>query len=128
MVGPGRAGFGVSASNSGLRWGVQAGMRGAEAVWACAHSWCPESRAPRHDVMWAHSGDDFGRFASMSTKRYYATYNPNHENKFTTHRCFSGEKEADAKSRTDGRWLLSFCQALEHTKRTGGCLVQVAAH
>ena len=34
-------------------------MRGAEAVWACAHSWCPESRAPRHDVMWAHSGDFF---------------------------------------------------------------------
>ena len=31
----------------------------------------------------------------MSTKRYYATYNPNHENKFTTHRCFSGEKEAE---------------------------------
>ena len=57
VVGPGRAGFGVSASNSGLRWGVQAGMRGAEAVWACAHSWCPESRAPRHDVVWAHSGD-----------------------------------------------------------------------
>ena len=39
-----------------------------------------------------------------------------------------GEREADAKSRTNGRWLLSFCQALEHTKRTGGCLVQVAAH
>eukprot|EP00964_Phaeocystis_antarctica_P122627 scaffold86293_cov74-Phaeocystis_antarctica.AAC.1 len=57
VVGPGRAGFGVSASNSGLRWGVQAGMRGAEAVWACARSWCPESRAPRHDVMWADSGD-----------------------------------------------------------------------
>eukprot|EP00964_Phaeocystis_antarctica_P096905 scaffold63123_cov60-Phaeocystis_antarctica.AAC.1 len=59
VVGPGRAGFGVSASNSGLRWGVQAGMRGAEAVWACAHSWCPESRAPRHDVVWADSGDFF---------------------------------------------------------------------
>ena len=65
VVGPGRAGFGVSASNSGLRWGVQAGMRGAEAVWACAHSWCPESRAPRHDVMWAHSGDFFFFFSTL---------------------------------------------------------------
>ena len=46
MVGEDRAGHGVSASNSGLRWGVQAGMQGAEAVRACAHSWRSESRAP----------------------------------------------------------------------------------
>ena len=39
-----------------------------------------------------------------------------------------GEREADAKSRTNGRWLLSFCKALDHTKRTKGYLVQVAAH
>ena len=65
-------------------------------------------------------------FASEASKQYHATYNPNHYNKFTTSR--QGESSADAKSRTDGRWLLSFCQALEHTKRTGGCLVQVAAH
>ena len=57
---------------------------------------------------------------------YMTTYNPSHYNQYTTKR--DGESEADAKSRTTGRWLLSFCQALEHTKRTGGCLVQVAAH
>ena len=53
-------------------------------------------------------------------------YNPNFYNQFS--KKGASESEADVKSRTDGRWLLSFCQALEHTKRTGGVLVQVAAH
>ena len=65
-------------------------------------------------------------FASYASKDYMATYNPNFFNKFTTKR--DGESKEDEKSRTDGRWLLSFCKALEHTKRTGGCLVQVVAH
>ena len=64
--------------------------------------------------------------ASEYSKHYIATYNPNHYNKFTTKR--EGESEADVKSRTDGRWLLSFWKALEHTERTKGYLVQVAAH
>ena len=64
--------------------------------------------------------------ASKKSKEYMAIYNPNHYNRYTTKR--KGESEEDAKRRTDGRWLLSFCQALEHTKRTGGVLVQVAAH
>ena len=46
MVSAGRAGLGASASSSGLGWGVQAGMQAAEATRACAHSWCPEGRAP----------------------------------------------------------------------------------
>ena len=65
-------------------------------------------------------------FASYASKDYMATYNPNFFNQFTTKR--EGESEADAKSRTNGRWLLSFCKALERTERTGGYLVQVAAH
>ena len=64
--------------------------------------------------------------ASLASMEYTAIYNPNDFNQFTTDR--EGESKEDAKSRTDGRWLLSFCKALEHTKRTGGCLVQVAAH
>eukprot|EP00964_Phaeocystis_antarctica_P155306 scaffold124395_cov51-Phaeocystis_antarctica.AAC.2 len=63
--------------------------------------------------------------ASEIGKGYSAIYNPNYY-KFTTHR--EGESEVERKSRTNGRWLLSFCQALHHTKRTGGFLVQVAAH
>ena len=45
MVGADRAGLGASVSSSGLRWDVQvqAGMQGAKAVRACAHSWrCPD--------------------------------------------------------------------------------------
>ena len=65
-------------------------------------------------------------FASNDSKRYSAIYNPNFYNKFTMKR--DGESEEDEKSRTDGRWLLSFWKALEHTERTKGYLVQVAAH
>ena len=64
-------------------------------------------------------------YASVTSKGYTATYNPNFYNQFS--KKGANESEADVKSRTDGRWLLSFCQALEHTKRTGGVLVQVAA-
>ena len=65
--------------------------------------------------------------ASVVSKDYIATYNPNYYNQFTEER--EGEHEEDLKSRTNGRWLLSFWKALEHTKRTGGCLIQVrAAH
>jgi len=65
--------------------------------------------------------------ASVIAKEYIATYNPNYYNQLTT--SVDGETEEQRKRRTDGRWLLSFCQALEHTKRTGGYLVQViAAH
>ena len=63
--------------------------------------------------------------ASVDSKGYIATYNPNYYNQFT------GEMESEEarKSRTNGRSLLSFVKALEHTKRTKGCLVQVwAAH
>ena len=63
--------------------------------------------------------------ASADSKGYIATYNPNYYNQFT------GEMESEEarKSRTNGRSLLSFVKALEHTKRTKGCLVQVwAAH
>ena len=51
----------------------------------------------------------------MSTKRYYATYNPNHENKFTTHRCFSGEKEAEGSR--DLHWSITgrFTEPVTHT-------------
>ena len=61
--------------------------------------------------------------ASLASKRYTATYNPNYFNKLTE-KC-KGESEEHVKSRTDGRWLLSFWKALEHTERTGGYLVQV---
>ena len=61
--------------------------------------------------------------ASEIWEGYIATYNPNFYNKFTTER--DGETDEARKSRTDGRWLLSFVKALEHTKRTGGCLIQV---
>ncbi len=61
-------------------------------------------------------------YASEVSKEYHATYNPNYYNKFTTK---GGRSEAERKSRTDGRWLLSFVKALEHTKRTKGCLIQV---
>ena len=65
--------------------------------------------------------------ASVDSKGYIATYNPNYYNQFTTTR--DGETEEARKNRTNGRWLLSFWKALEHTKRTGGCLIQVwAAH
>ena len=65
-------------------------------------------------------------FATNGSKRYTATYNPNVYNKFTNER--DDESEEHATRRIDGRWLLSFCKALEHTKRTGGYRVQVAAH
>ena len=62
------------------------------------------------------------------SKGYLATYNPNYYNEFTTprdpHRHVS-ETEEERKRRTNGRWLRSFWKALEHTKRTGGCLIQV---
>ena len=61
--------------------------------------------------------------ASVVSKDYIATYNPNYYNQFTEER--EGEHEEDLKSRTNGRWLLSFWKALEHTERTGGCLIQV---
>jgi len=61
-------------------------------------------------------------FATNGSKRYTATYNPNVYNKFTNER--DDESEEHATRRIDGRWLLSFCKALEHTKRTGGYLVQ----
>ena len=65
--------------------------------------------------------------ASIQSMEYGATYNPNYFNQFTTRR--EGEEEEACKNRTNGRWLLSFWKALEHTKRTGGCLIQVwAAH
>ena len=54
---------------------------------------------------------------------YLATYNPNWYNQFTT--SDGNESEEARKRRTNGRWLLSFVKALEHTKRTKGCLVQV---
>jgi hypothetical protein len=53
-----------------------------------------------------------------------ATYNPNYYNEFTTPRD-GDETEEERKRRTNGRWLRSFWKALEHTKRTGGCLIQV---
>ena len=52
-----------------------------------------------------------------------AIYNPNFYNRFT---AMTSDQE-EAKRRTDGRWLLSFLKALEHTERTGGVLVQVAS-
>ena len=61
--------------------------------------------------------------ASEVQNRYIATYNPNFYNQFTT--SVDGETEEERKRRTDGRWLRSFWKALEHTKRTGGCLIQV---
>ena len=65
-------------------------------------------------------------FASNVSKEYKSIYNPNYYNLFTTEN--DGKSVAERKSRTEGRWLLTFWKALEHTKRTGGCLVQVAAH
>ena len=62
-------------------------------------------------------------FAGMSTKQRITIYNPNYWNKFTKPKS-EGESEEEKKSRTDGRWLLSFWQALEHTKRTKGVLVR----
>ena len=65
--------------------------------------------------------------ASELSEGYIATYNPNVYNQFTT--WVDDETEEQRKRRTDGRWLLSFVKALEHTKRTKGCLIQVrAAH
>merc|ERR1719469_191366 len=62
-------------------------------------------------------------FAGLSTKEYVTIYNPSYWNKLT-HPKSEGESEEEKKSRTDGRWLLSFIKALEHTKRTNGMLVQ----
>ena len=65
--------------------------------------------------------------ASELEKGYMTTYNPNYYNQFTLE--VDGEDAEARKSRTNGRSLLSFVKALEHTKRTKGCLVQVwAAH
>ena len=61
--------------------------------------------------------------ASVVSKRYIATYNPNFYNQFT--KRVGAETDEQRKRRTDGRWLRSFWKALEHTKRTGGCLIQV---
>ena len=58
------------------------------------------------------------------SKGYIAIYNPNYYNQFTTPRD-GDETEEERKRRTNGRWLRSFWKALEHTKRTGGCLIQV---
>ena len=61
--------------------------------------------------------------ASEVSEGYIATYNPNYYNQFTAR--VKDETEEQRKIRTNGRWLLSFVKALEHTKRTEGCLVQV---
>jgi hypothetical protein len=61
--------------------------------------------------------------ASLISKGYIATYNPNYYNQFTER--VDAETEEQRKRRTNGRWLRSFWKALEHTKRTGGCLIQV---
>ena len=61
--------------------------------------------------------------AGQVAKRYINIYNPNFWNQFSVKR--EGESDEDVKARTNGRWLLSFMKALEHTKRTGGKLVQV---
>ena len=63
--------------------------------------------------------------AGLSTKQLVTIYNPSYWNRFT--QSVEGESEEEKKSRTDGRWLLSFMQALLHTQRTNGMLVQVAA-
>ena len=61
---------------------------------------------------------------ALKLENGYATYNPNYYNQFTTPRD-GDETEGERKRRTNGRWLRSFWKALEHTKRTGGCLIQV---
>ena len=61
--------------------------------------------------------------AGEDAKHYINIYNPNFWNRFSVKR--EGESDEDVKARTNGRWLLSFLRALEHTKRTGGKLVQV---
>ena len=63
--------------------------------------------------------------AGIETKEYITIYNPSYWNRLT--QPVQGESEEEKKSRTDGRWLLSFMQALVHTQRTNGMLVQVAA-
>ena len=61
--------------------------------------------------------------ASELEKGYMTTYNPNYYNQFTLE--VDGEDAEARKSRTNGRSLLSFVKALEHTQRTKGCLIQV---
>merc|ERR1711971_1398703 len=59
---------------------------------------------------------------STNPEEYITVYNPNFWNRFSEPR--REESEEERKKRTDGRWLLSFWKALEHTQRTGGKLVQ----
>ena len=55
--------------------------------------------------------------ASVVSKRYIAIYNPNFYNQFT--------KRVGADLPERAQPGLGFWKALEHTKRTGGCLIQV---
>ena len=65
--------------------------------------------------------------ASEYSNEYIAIYNPNFYNRFTLPES-EGESLKAKHDRNNARWLLSFWKALMHTKRTKGCLVQVAAH